>query len=133
MQGDAAEMIYFDRILSSSERQKVESYLALKYGVTIDQSTFTDYVASDWDGTSGTKIWDTTESVKITSNPAIPALIYITDIFGIGRDDASALNQKIAKSVNSGAIMTVSMDGDDFSKANAVIVNEHTNNLQFMK
>ena len=46
MQGDAAEAIFFDRILTSIERQKVDSYLALKYGVTLDQTIATDYIAS---------------------------------------------------------------------------------------
>jgi len=57
MQGDAAEAIFFDRILTPAEKQQVDSYLALKYGITLDQSTATDYVASDatilmWDASN---------------------------------------------------------------------------------
>ena len=53
MQGDATEAIFFDRILTSIERQKVDSYLALKYGVTLDQTTPTDYIASTAVTTAG--------------------------------------------------------------------------------
>lgn len=61
---------------------RVNSYLALKYGLTIksnDESSTSNYIASD--GT--TVIWDATTNTGYNEN-----------IFGIGRDDLSALNQK---------------------------------------
>ena len=41
------ESIIYNRMLSSLERQKVDTYLALKYGVTLDQTIPTSYVSSD--------------------------------------------------------------------------------------
>ncbi|MCF6180613.1 choice-of-anchor D domain-containing protein [Lutibacter sp.] len=70
----------------TDERNKIQSYLAIKYGITLGSNgTSQDYVDSD-----GTVIWD--QSVNSGFN---------YDIAGIGRDDASALNQKQSKSVNS--------------------------------
>jgi hypothetical protein len=51
--GKYAEIIGYEDTLSDTERQKVESYLALKYGITLDQSTAQDYLASD-----GTVVWN---------------------------------------------------------------------------
>jgi hypothetical protein len=82
-------VIWYNGALTATEIQKVESYLALKYGVSLDQTSPRDYVASD--GT--TKMRDATL-----------AGIYSKDIAGIGRDDASALNQKQSTSVNSNLI-----------------------------
>ncbi|REE83588.1 putative secreted protein (Por secretion system target) [Lutibacter oceani] len=69
----------------TDERNKVQSYLAVKYGITLGvNGTSQDYVDSD-----GTVIWD--QSVNSGYN---------YDIAGIGRDDASELNQKQSRSVN---------------------------------
>jgi hypothetical protein len=85
-QGDMAEIILFNKNVTNTERQKVESYLAIKYGKTLEQSTPMDYLASDasifWNGTTNSS--------------------YKNNIAGIARDDASALNQKQSKSVNTG-------------------------------
>jgi hypothetical protein len=86
-QGDMAEIILFNKNLTNTERQKVESYLAIKYGKTLDQTTAQNYLASD-----GTTIfWNGTTNSTHKNN-----------IAGIARDDLSALNQKQSKSVNSG-------------------------------
>jgi hypothetical protein len=37
--GDIAEIIFYADSLSDAERQRIESYLALKYGMTLDQTT----------------------------------------------------------------------------------------------
>lgn len=92
--GVMAEVILYSGSASSSERQQIESYLALKYGITQDQTSATDYLASD--GT--TKMWDATINTA-----------YNNDIAGIGRDDAQALVQKQSKSVNSDAIVTIGL------------------------
>ena len=53
-----AEVIAYTDDLTGTDLQKVESYLALKYGITLDQSApGQDYLASD--GT--TKVWDTSK------------------------------------------------------------------------
>ena len=41
------ESIVYSRMLSNRERQKIDTYLALKYGVTLDQTAPSSYVSSD--------------------------------------------------------------------------------------
>ena len=100
--GDIAEVIIYDRDLSPFERQKVESYLAIKYGVTLGSNdeywdtpsntsspfgyagTSNDYIASD-----GSTLWDGSANAGFGYN-----------IFGIARDDNSNLLQTKSKSVN---------------------------------
>jgi hypothetical protein len=74
LQGEIAEFILYDRVLKLSEQRKIESYLAIKYGVTLQH----DYISSD-----GSLRW----SFKNNGN-------YGHQIIGIGRDDASGLYQK---------------------------------------
>ena len=38
-QGDIAEIIAFDRLITDEERYKIESYLAAKYGITLIKSS----------------------------------------------------------------------------------------------
>ena len=97
--GKISEFIVYDNYLAAADRNKVESYLALKYGITLYQTTNpTDYTASD-----GTKMWDSS---------AANASTYNNDIFGIGRDDDSGLGQVKSKSINSDALITLEAIGE---------------------
>lgn len=86
-----AEIINYSSRVTPTEKQKVESYLSLKYWMTFANGT-KNYLASDW----STNMWNTTT-----------AWTYIYDIFGIGRDDWSELTQIKSKSVNDDGIITV--------------------------
>ena len=78
--GDVLEIITYDARNTDADRRKVETYLALKYGITLGvNSTSLNYVNSD-----GTTIYP-------------EATGYNTNIAGIGRDDKSELNQKQSK------------------------------------
>ncbi|MDX2069122.1 MAG: T9SS type A sorting domain-containing protein [Haliscomenobacter sp.] len=88
------EIIAFNRVLDREERLKVASYLALKYGITLTESSAT-YVNS-----SGEIIWN---------GEARP--LFHHNIAGIGRDDASVWVQKIASSSNSPKLLSVSITG----------------------
>ncbi|AUC83632.1 MAM protein [Lacinutrix sp. Bg11-31] len=84
-----AEVITFSSRLSDTnltdERNRVQSYLAIKYGITLGiNGTSQDYVDSN-----GSVIWDQSANAG-----------YNYDIAGIGRDDNSNLNQKQSNSVN---------------------------------
>ncbi|WP_334114126.1 LamG domain-containing protein, partial [Paucihalobacter sp.] len=69
---------------NTRERNRIQSYLAVKYGITLGlNGTSQDYADSD-----GSIIWDAS------------AGSYNYDIAGIGRDDASELEQKQSRSVN---------------------------------
>jgi hypothetical protein len=98
-QVDIAEVIIYNTTLTVVQRNKIESYLAIKYGFTLDQAAANanDYTASD-----GTITWNR------AANSA-----YSKDITGIGRDDASGLNQKQSKSINADALITL-YNGDGY-------------------
>ena len=81
------EFIFYNRDLTALEMNKVHTYLAVKYGITLDLTgggTQGDYLATD-----GTIIWD----ASINSN-------YHNDVIGIGRDDSQALLQKQSHSLD---------------------------------
>lgn len=80
-----AEAFSYNRTLDALENQQIETYLAIKYGITLDQSTPQDYISSD--GT--TLIWTSAANIGYNNNIAV-----------IGRDDCSQLNQKQSRSSN---------------------------------
>ena len=100
-QGELSEVIVYNSAHDSTERQKVSSYLALKYGITLDPS-ISAYILSD-----GTSVWSDTS--------------HWNDVFGLAKDLTSTLNQKISHSVNQDGIVTLSLS-DDFISPN----NSHT-------
>ncbi len=108
--GQIAEIIVYNEPQSASERQRVESYLALKYGITLsndndgDGTPFEaagisegDYVASD----ELTVFWDAGANAS-----------YHNNIAGIVRDDGSDLEQKQSRSSNADALVTMGLDDD---------------------
>lgn len=108
--GRIPEIVAYNRQLTDTEMQKVNSYFAIKYGVTLGQGNgFVskngnnyNYVRGD-----GTTIWDATANTS-----------YKNDIFGIGRDNCQGLYQKQSKSVNSTSFVTVS-NGSSVAATNA--------------
>lgn len=70
------ELVYFPRLLSKPERQKVETYLSIKYGISIANNC--DYLDSQ-----ANKIWNAEENSA-----------YGKRITGLGRDDAYGLYQR---------------------------------------
>lgn len=86
-----AEIINYSSRVSSTDRVKIESYLATKYGITLNNWT-QNYLASDWT----TSIWNTTT-----------AWTYIYDIFWIWRDNWSSLTQIKSKSTNTDWVVTI--------------------------
>ena len=97
--GRIAEVMVHNR---SFNRNEVESYLAFKYGITLDQAEGRSYVSSE-----GTEIYDADGIFDDFDH----------DIIGIGQDDGSSLDQRISKSVNTGSILILSHD-KDFTSAN---------------
>ncbi len=94
-QGDVAEILAFSDEKTGTDRQKIESYLALKYGITLDQSSVPGGV--DYLNSNASAIW--TQDYGD---------VYENDIAGIGRDDISGLAQNTSQSINSDAILQVS-------------------------
>lgn len=109
--GDISEIIIHSGALTDTEIHRIESYLALKYGITLDQSVAQNYLASD-----GTTIfWNGTTNSNHKNN-----------IAGIARDDSSDLNQKQSGSVNSG-VQVVIGNGNTIAISNAANTNNFSN------
>lgn len=76
---DISEIIIFNRNLTLAEMVKVNTFLGLKYGITLGgNNSVTNYVSS-----SNTTIWNSVAA-------------YHNSVIGIGRDDNSGLLQKQA-------------------------------------
>jgi len=85
--GYIAEAIEFSSDITDTDIDKVETYLAIKYGLTLDNTaggTTGDYIA-----TTGTTIWDADD------NPS-----YHNNVIGIGREDSQGLYQKQSHSID---------------------------------
>jgi len=87
LNADVAEIILYDDVTSSSVA-KIETYLAVKYGITLNDG-LSDYV-------------DTSDGVVWTSDA-----VYRYNIAGIGRDDNEGLTQKQSRSSNTGTQVAV--------------------------
>lgn len=90
--GGIAEILVYNGSITAAERDKIESYFAIKYGFTLGgNGTGQDYVDSD-----GRVIWDQTLNSGYDHN-----------ITGIGRDDVSSLMQKQSQTVNTTNDITI--------------------------
>ncbi|WP_132644050.1 T9SS type A sorting domain-containing protein [Roseivirga ehrenbergii] len=105
--GLISEVIVYNQLLSPvATRQRIESYLAIKYGITLSSDTDGDDTAfeageGDYLASNGTIFWDASEVTAFQNNVA-----------GIARDDASCLNQLQSQSVNPDAIVAMGLDDD---------------------
>lgn len=94
LDGRVGEIITLSSRATNIEKSNIQSYLAIKYGITLGvNGTSLDYTNSD-----GNKIWD------IAANSG-----YNYDIAGIGRDDISRLTQKQSRSINPTEVMTIGL------------------------
>lgn len=82
-EGDFAEAIVFNTRVNNNDRDAIESYLAIKYGITLVE----DYKI--YDGNTLRVTWDESANTD-----------YHRNIGGIGRDDAFQLDQRKSKSQN---------------------------------
>ncbi|GED17488.1 S-layer homology domain-containing protein [Aneurinibacillus migulanus] len=89
LNGEVAEIILFDHS-TNVDRNKIESYLAVKYGITLNNG------ASDYVDTASSVVWTADATYK-------------NNIAGIGRDDVEGLNQKQSLSINDGTQVTIGL------------------------
>jgi len=82
---DYAELIIYNRALSLAEMNKVESYMAIKYGVTLG----TNGTSLNYNSSGGNVIWN-----AATNNG------YSWDIAGVGNDIGTALDQRKSITIN---------------------------------
>lgn len=118
---DLAEVIIYSNTLTTAQINKIESYLAVKYGFTLNQLAANN---NNYTATNGTVTWDR----ALNSG-------YANDITGIGRDDATALSQKQSKSINPSALITLfnsTYPGGAFPTTNAANTNTFANDFSFL-
>lgn len=119
--GEIAEVMIFNEFPSSKKQQSIQSYLAIKYGITLSPiDNDLDIIEGDYRlADENTKAWDYTVNS-----------LYHNDVAGIGRDDAHVLNQKQSKSINSDAIITIGLGS--ISTSNATNANTFSGNKNFL-
>ena len=100
--GDIAETLYFPRVLTAAESNRVESYLALKYGVTLNGPMTLESSPADYTSSTRPVVWSG------VANP-----IYHHDVAGIGRDGTD-LDQRVSNSTNPGPQPAIANGTYDF-------------------
>lgn len=83
------EILVFDHILSPIDQQKIETYLSIKYGITINDISEKNYISS-----VNNIIWNSKKNKN-----------YNFRITGLGRDDAFGLYQKQSKNADDSHIV----------------------------
>ncbi|MDR6969250.1 hypothetical protein J2X31_003277 [Flavobacterium arsenatis] len=73
---DIMELLYYPRLVNELEKQKIESYLSIKHGISLIGEV--DYINSE-----GKKVWDSKENKSFNNR-----------VTGIGKDEAMHLDQK---------------------------------------
>ncbi|MDF2457070.1 MAG: hypothetical protein K0R51_3063, partial [Cytophagaceae bacterium] len=91
--GMIAEVICYNGTPSVDQNAQINTYLAIKYGISLDATAAINYRSSN-----PTIIWNYTTNAG-----------YNNDIAGVGRDDNSGLNQKQSKSVNTDDLVTIGL------------------------
>ena len=95
--GNIAECLVFSRFLKKAEVLKIETYLAIKYGITL--------IASDYVSSSGGVLWSYEENKDFSEG-----------IAGIGKDSVFGLDQKQSCSSEEVDLLTISVG--NFSSLN---------------
>lgn len=91
--GNISEILVYNRVLSGIETQKVASYLAIKYGISLSQFEIKNYLNS-----LGQTIWDIDKHEGFESS-----------ITGVGRDDASGLLQPKSSNMVEEDLLTIEL------------------------
>ena len=110
-----SESIVYSRMLSNSERQKVDTYLALKHGVTLDQTTPTSYISSD-----GRVAWDAVTNAKFSHH-----------IFGACNDTISNFYSSETTSAEDVDLLKIS--ADTIKPMSYVVCGDDNNTLKYIR
>lgn len=114
--GDIMEHAIYTSKITGDDLLKINTYLAIKYGVTMKNALTYQYKATD-----GTTIWNG------SANSA-----YHNNVAGIGRDDDESLNQKQSRSVNASAAGQVTIGLGTIAATNAANNGIFNNNLSYI-
>ena len=107
--GGVSEVIGNSFVSSSAGRGTYESYLAIKYGVSLPGNYYASDGTTNWASTSG----------------------YQNDVHGIGRDNTYGLNQLSSKSENPGTDILTIQSGNSFSTPTNAQTGAALTNKQF--
>ncbi|MBP6181698.1 LamG-like jellyroll fold domain-containing protein [Flavobacterium sp.] len=115
LNGRVAEVISYASRVPDADRPKIETYLAIKYGITLGvNGTSKNYVDS-----GGNIIWNSTNNSGFNYN-----------IAGIGRNVGSDLYQKQSKSINDTNEVTIGLGV--ISATNSANINEFKKDRDFL-
>ncbi|WP_405081055.1 S-layer homology domain-containing protein [Paenibacillus chitinolyticus] len=103
--GQVGEYIFYSGPLTLTERQKINSYLAIKYGVSLNNVNYLD--------SGNNVIWQADAN-------------YNKNIAGIARDDGQGLQQKQSRSANDASKLTIGLGA--LSEKNEAITEELQDN-----
>ena len=121
--GDILEVMVFSERKTDTERQKIESYLGVKYGVTLglfpDLANGIPHVPGAYFDSAGIPLWNPVSDTGYTYNVA-----------AIGRDDCVSLYQKQAKSIDPNTFITVGLE--DIYTTNEDNPNTFANDKDFL-
>lgn len=109
------ESIVYSRMLSNCERQKIDTYLALKYGVTLDQTAPSSYVGSD-----GRVVWNAVTDADFSHH-----------IFGLCHDTISNLYSTETTSAED--INLLKIGADTISPMSYVVCGDDNNSLKYTR
>ncbi|MDR1722544.1 MAG: VCBS repeat-containing protein, partial [Tannerella sp.] len=113
VRGLISEVIMYEGILTNQEQVKVNSYFAMKYGITLRPSAFhTSFTVPRFDYTlaNGTTIW-----AGASAAPTAPEVLFYNNIAAILRDDQARLYSRQAHSTDKGSIVHAGLGGISLS------------------
>jgi hypothetical protein len=105
--GYMSEMIAYERHLTADEKNKVYSYLAIKYGVTLDPDPDNPLINYDYILSNGAPVWPgTTSSLHQPFHHNVAMIV---------RDETSDLMNKQAQSTDVGDFVVMGVNGSALS------------------
>ncbi len=113
----ATEIIAYSESNSGIQQQKIESYLALKYGITLSNNFNGNLTTLEANNSYGIAEGNYVLSEGTVAWSASANSSYHNDVAGLCRNDESGLNIKVSTSVNTTPIVQVALE-NDFSSAN---------------
>jgi len=110
LRGLVSEVVMYEKALTDDERAMVNSYYALKYGLTLNPNS-SDYSAPrfDYKLSNGTSLWPG------LSSPVGSPYRYYHNIAAIIRDDIALLNNTQSHSTEVGSILHVGVAGESLN------------------
>ncbi|MDR2001480.1 MAG: hypothetical protein LBQ74_00450 [Prevotella sp.] len=94
--GVISEHFAYEGVLSDADRDKIDSYLGLKYAITTDKDKVSTSTNFDFKLSDGTVVW---------AGNSVPNNAYHNNVASVIRDDASDLYNRQSKSTDLGAIL----------------------------